>query len=705
MMYSTVKISLEGERDETVPVWEERVQRVQGTCTGDLDTDDDDVTVDYVEEGSLVFWTKANASTVKSKRKFAESMDRFMGNLIDKCPIDTVEEAKLSIKVDVVESSEDEDTDDDEESNLYICGRCKVIFKSFSSFTNHKRNCNLRRTKISKDQHNVDDEHDDSSKGQKRKVKDIVESELQLFSQESSALSDTTESEEHAFASSSSLSSRKEYVVDRLKASFKNSCTDTTSGYETDKERKGQKNIQHVRVKKETSKHSSMLKDNNTFTDDEDEGFVKSAKQPLDYRSTKYMSAKQRRTLKKLKKRSTSDSSDKSFDNKHILEINVEWNDEEYYSHYDNQSSYSSDEHHEDSSVIDSNDEVCSESGNISAQNTKGNEKQKAEENKYKTELETKCNDDPEQFRKGTLEIRSSHEAICTLEKPFNGVETVEISGRSKCGKAFTDDEVVVQIYQIEGRTTYIPRIGKEIQVPDLFGEVIGCLKRHRYNEINHPVFVCELDKFEYDKAKPICRTLPKFHLLSENKEDSPFSVDIYRYNENTRSIFYDKSLPVSPALRQRYLFYVAYISWNSLYPLGAIIKVHESTKVFETGLKILKLQNSVPTLYSNETIKYVDFDMKYMGDKSKRIDLTEECYVFTIDPVGSKVLDDAVSIKKLHNGEWRVGVHITDVSVFIEQNSALDYEARERGTTFFRGQFGDPIKCFPNPLVHKDVV
>lgn len=95
---------LEGERGESVPSWEEQVKKVQSICTGELDVDDD--IVEYVEEGSLVFWTKANASSVQSKRKFAESMDRFMVNLIDKCPIETKEKANLSIKVDVVESSE-----------------------------------------------------------------------------------------------------------------------------------------------------------------------------------------------------------------------------------------------------------------------------------------------------------------------------------------------------------------------------------------------------------------------------------------------------------------------------------------------------------------------------------------------------------------------------------------------------------------------
>ena len=59
-----------------------------------------------------------------------------------------------------------------------------------------------------------------------------------------------------------------------------------------------------------------------------------------------------------------------------------------------------------------------------------------------------KCQKNPEKYRKGRVTIRSSHDALCTLFEPFDEIETVEISGRSKCGKVFTDDEVVVEILQ-----------------------------------------------------------------------------------------------------------------------------------------------------------------------------------------------------------------------------------------------------------------
>lgn len=315
------------------------------------------------------------------------------------------------------------------------------------------------------------------------------------------------------------------------------------------------------------------------------------------------------------------------------------------------------------------------------------------------------CENNPDRYKRGILKIRSSHNASCTLLESTGGNESVEISGRSKCGMAYSDDDIVVEIHQPTGHTSYIQRMDRRIKVAEqVFGKVIGRIKQNRYEGIAHPVLVCELDKHEYDKAKPVCRTLPKFHLLSENRDDkNPFSVDIYNYDESARKITFKRSIQLSPTMRKKFLFYVAFISWTGLYPLGAIIKVHESTKDFLTGLDILELQYKVPTLYTTETVKCVErlIDDNFRQNKLGRFDLTDpsKIKIFTIDPKNARVLDDAVSIEKLPNGEFRVGVHISDVSCFIKSGSEVDQEARDRGTTFFRGNFGDPHQMLPEPI------
>lgn len=70
-----------------------------------------------------------------------------------------------------------------------------------------------------------------------------------------------------------------------------------------------------------------------------------------------------------------------------------------------------------------------------------------------------------------------------------------------------------------------------------------------------------------------------------------------------------------------------------------------------------------------------------------RRLDLRKE-RIITIDPEDAKDFDDAVSIEKDRRGNWRLGVHVADVSYYVRPDSELDSEARKRGTSvYFPGQ------------------
>ena len=69
--------------------------------------------------------------------------------------------------------------------------------------------------------------------------------------------------------------------------------------------------------------------------------------------------------------------------------------------------------------------------------------------------------------------------------------------------------------------------------------------------------------------------------------------------------------------------------------------------------------------------------------DRINRRDLTEEV-IFTIDGADTKDIDDAISIEKLENGNYKLGVHIADVSYYVKEGTALDVNAMDRGTSVY---------------------
>ena len=69
---------------------------------------------------------------------------------------------------------------------------------------------------------------------------------------------------------------------------------------------------------------------------------------------------------------------------------------------------------------------------------------------------------------------------------------------------------------------------------------------------------------------------------------------------------------------------------------------------------------------------------------------------ICSIDGVDAKDLDDAVSLSILPNGNYYLGVHIADVSYFVEEKSFLDKEAFKRGTSILscRSSYSNVTSC-----------
>ena len=123
----------------------------------------------------------------------------------------------------------------------------------------------------------------------------------------------------------------------------------------------------------------------------------------------------------------------------------------------------------------------------------------------------------------------------------------------------------------------------------------------------------------------------------------------------------------------------------KDLNPWGHITDVLGMPGENETEMHAILAEFDLPYRFSEEVEKAADKiseeitaeDLK--GRKDFRDTLT-----FTIDPSDAKDFDDALSLRKLQNGNYEVGVHIADVSYYVRPGTAVDKEARDRGTSVY---------------------
>src|SRR5574344_31630 len=106
-----------------------------------------------------------------------------------------------------------------------------------------------------------------------------------------------------------------------------------------------------------------------------------------------------------------------------------------------------------------------------------------------------------------------------------------------------------------------------------------------------------------------------------------------------------------------------------------------------DPGVDILSIvaKYEIPDKFSDEVTKELEFipDSVSEEDKVGRRDLRGTT-IFTIDGDDTKDIDDAISIKKLDDGKYELGVHIADVSYYVRPGTKLDEEAYERGTSVY---------------------
>lgn len=147
----------------------------------------------------------------------------------------------------------------------------------------------------------------------------------------------------------------------------------------------------------------------------------------------------------------------------------------------------------------------------------------------------------------------------------------------------------------------------------------------------------------------------------------------------------------------------VRLIEWPTpkVNPVGEVVEILGKSLDHATEMISIAKSFKIRTKFPVEVLEEANqFSEKTIREEiPNRLDLRDKV-VFTIDPADAKDFDDALSIEPIDKNRFLVGVHIADVSFFVKENSALDLEARKRGTSVYLVNYVVPM--LPEALSNK---
>ena len=119
--------------------------------------------------------------------------------------------------------------------------------------------------------------------------------------------------------------------------------------------------------------------------------------------------------------------------------------------------------------------------------------------------------------------------------------------------------------------------------------------------------------------------------------------------------------------------------------PLGEVIDILGKAGDNNTEMHAILAEFGLPYTYPEKVEEAANRIPAEITDEDRagREDF-RDVVTFTIDPKDAKDFDDALSLRKLENGHWEVGVHIADVTHYVKPGSIIDKEAYERATSVY---------------------
>jgi len=131
----------------------------------------------------------------------------------------------------------------------------------------------------------------------------------------------------------------------------------------------------------------------------------------------------------------------------------------------------------------------------------------------------------------------------------------------------------------------------------------------------------------------------------------------------------------------------VKVVDWpgNMRNPIGAVVDILGKSGENNAEMHAILAEFGLPYVYP----KAVEDAANHISDVITEQDLAQredfrDVLTFTIDPYDAKDFDDALSIRRMKDGQWEIGVHIADVTHYVNEGGIIDKEAQKRATSVY---------------------
>ncbi|KAG5498181.1 hypothetical protein JIQ42_02985 [Leishmania sp. Namibia] len=277
---------------------------------------------------------------------------------------------------------------------------------------------------------------------------------------------------------------------------------------------------------------------------------------------------------------------------------------------------------------------------------------------------------------KGKLRVSETNCFCGEIRGRFEGhtFQRILILGRANMNRAIHDDIVAVQLLPMSSwrGPRDSPPLPESASEEDAIaagfsasGKVVGLLFSNR-----RP-FCGSLDEAEVERVK--ASTSGNVSILFQPKNNRIPHIRI-----TTRHVqdLMDKRLSV------------VIDDWPlySSFPVGHYVEVLGKIGDRDTEATVILLENDVPHYDFSEAV----YDCLPKGqwtvtkdEEAKRLDLRDLCIV-SVDPLGCRDIDDALHCRMVNGNHLEVGVHIADVTHFLQEGTAMDEEAAKRSTSVY---------------------